>query len=119
MRELGRRRHVRFVPGRGRGADIPVRQLRANRVTLIVGPAPSGLPRSTDILGVRQHVSKVPTADLDEISTNPEFTLIRQLQRAAGPYIRVKTRNTRCEQMFTALPPTTDILAGLLRGSAI
>jgi hypothetical protein len=70
MRELGRRRHVRFVPGRGRGADIPVRQLRANRVTLIVGPAPSGLPRSTDILGVRQHVSKVPTADLDEISTN-------------------------------------------------
>ena len=23
-----------------------------------------------------------------------------------------KMRNTRCEQMFTALPPTTDILAG-------
>jgi hypothetical protein len=27
-------------------------------------PAPSGLPRSTDILGVRQHVSKVPDPDM-------------------------------------------------------
>ena len=31
-----------------------------NRVTLTVGRPPSGLPRSTDILGVRQHVAKVP-----------------------------------------------------------
>ena len=31
------------------------------------------------------------------------------LQRAAGPYIRVKMRNTRCEQMSSALPPKPDI----------
>jgi len=32
------------------------------------------------------------------------------LQRTAGPYIRVKRRNTRTEQMSTALPPRTDIV---------
>ena len=27
------------------------------------------------------------------------------LQRTAGPYIRVKSRKTQCEHMFSALPP--------------
>ena len=31
------------------------------------------------------------------------------LQRTAGPYIRVKMRNTPSEQMFSALHPTSDI----------
>jgi hypothetical protein len=31
------------------------------------------------------------------------------LQRMAGPYIRVKPGNTRCEQMFSAPHPTADI----------
>src|SRR5882762_5797700 len=31
------------------------------------------------------------------------------LQRAAGPYIRVKRRNSRCEQMFSAILPAADI----------
>jgi hypothetical protein len=30
--------------------------------------APSGLPRATDILGVRRHVSKVPDSDVDDLS---------------------------------------------------
>ena len=30
------------------------------------------------------------------------------LQRTAGPYTRVKRRNTRYEQMFSALAPLTD-----------
>jgi hypothetical protein len=44
------------------------RQFRVNRVTLAVGPAPSGLARSTDILCVRQHVSSVPTRDIAVMS---------------------------------------------------
>ena len=31
------------------------------------------------------------------------------LQRAAGPYIRVKLRRTQCEQMFSGLPLKADI----------
>jgi hypothetical protein len=35
------------------------------------------------------------------------------LQRTAGPYIRVKLRNTQHEQMSSALPSTADV--GLAR----
>jgi hypothetical protein len=31
------------------------------------------------------------------------------LQRTAGPYIGVKNGKAQCEQMFSALPSTTDI----------
>jgi hypothetical protein len=31
------------------------------------------------------------------------------LQRAAGPYIRVKMRNTLCEQTFSGSLPNSDI----------
>src|SRR5580704_1373475 len=39
----------------------------------------------------------------------------RAVRSPCPPWVK-KKRNTRYEQMFTALPPTTDILAGLLRG---
>ena len=41
--------------------------------------------------------------------TNPLHLLKFGLQRTAGPYSWVKPGNTRCEQMFSAVHPTTDI----------
>ena len=41
--------------------------------------------------------------------TNPLHLLKFGLQRTAGPYSWVKRRNARCEQMFSAVHPTTDI----------
>ena len=41
--------------------------------------------------------------------TNPLDLLKFGLQRTAGPYRRVKLGNARCEQMFSAVHPTTDI----------
>ena len=40
--------------------------------------------------------------------TNPLQIVKSSLQRTAGPYSWVKRRNARCEQMFSALAPTTD-----------
>ena len=41
--------------------------------------------------------------------TNPLHFFTFSLQRTAGPYSRVKRRNTRGEPMFSALPPEADI----------
>src|SRR5882762_7836990 len=41
--------------------------------------------------------------------TNPLHFFTFGLQRTAGPYSWVKMRNTRREQMISALPPTSDI----------
>jgi hypothetical protein len=46
--------------------------------------------------------------------TIPLHLLKFGLQRTAGPYSWVKLRNTRNEQIFSALPPITDILGDRL-----
>jgi len=42
------------------------------------------------------------------------FTVTQMGRRSMKGSLRVKLRNTRNEQMFSALPPITDILGGRL-----
>src|SRR5216684_7341425 len=60
-----------------------------------------------DIHDGREHMLQSEAGYIDARLLTPARQNL--LQRTAGPYIRVRMRNTLCEQMFSASPPNSDI----------